>query len=122
VEEQCIFQITISMISNTYIMFLLMLIQSQSLSHLVSLDNKWHTSSCLSLDFKELIDVPQQREITKFLIGIVLYTNVITYTSLLPTPLECRYEVLLDSSWVNVLFQNYFGHCQVCIKMCLGPT
>jgi hypothetical protein len=40
VEEQCIFQITISMISNTYIMFLLMLIQSQSLSHLVSLDNK----------------------------------------------------------------------------------
>jgi hypothetical protein len=42
-------------------------------------------------------------EITKFLIGIVLYTIVITYASLLPTPLECSYEVLLDSSWVNVV-------------------
>ena len=56
-----------------------------------------------------------------FLIGIVLYTSVITYTSLLPTPLGYRHKVLLDSSWVNILFQNYFGCCQVRIKMWLGP-
>ena len=35
VEEQCIVQIAIPMIGDTYIAFLLMLIQHQSLSHLL---------------------------------------------------------------------------------------
>jgi hypothetical protein len=72
VEEQYLVQITISTRSATYILFLLMFVQHQSLCHLLSLDIKRHTSSCLSLDFEEPIDVPQH----------LLYQTVIAMTEL----------------------------------------
>jgi hypothetical protein len=43
VEEQCIVQITISMIGDTYITFLFMSIQCQYQVICYHLDNKWHT-------------------------------------------------------------------------------
>jgi hypothetical protein len=39
-----------------------------------------------------------------------LYTIVIPSTSPHPTPLECRYEGMMNSSWIHILFQQYFSY------------
>jgi hypothetical protein len=39
-----------------------------------------------------------------------LYTIVIPSTSPHPTPLERRYEGMMNSSWIHILFQQYFSY------------
>jgi hypothetical protein len=39
-----------------------------------------------------------------------LYTIVIPSTSPHPTPLKRRYEGMMNSSWIHILFQQYFSY------------
>ena len=62
-----------------------------------------------------------QRRNNRIAKDIGFYTSAIPYTSLHPTPLECRHKEVLDLTWINILFQNHFCGCQVHIEMRLGP-